>query len=71
MSTIRVLSDGTLLHAERDVTEELEMAARQRQRDRVEAVSRLAGGVSHDFNNLLTAIGGHTELLRDDSPPDL
>ncbi|MFP5309386.1 MAG: ATP-binding protein [Actinomycetes bacterium] len=71
LCTIQPLDDGTLLHLERDVTDELQRAARQRHRDRVEAISRLAGGVSHDFNNLLTAIGGHTELLRDETDPSL
>jgi PAS domain S-box-containing protein len=45
-----------------DITEKLSLESQFRQAQKMEAVGLLAGGVAHDYNNMLSVILGYTEL---------
>src|SRR5690606_21038174 len=59
-----------LVRITRDVTELKRLETHLRQTQKMEALGRLAGGVSHDFNNLLTVITGYGEIAFNRLGPD-
>ncbi len=63
--------NGTITHflaLQRDVTARKRFETQMFQSQKMETVGRLAGGVAHEFNSIMTAIIGQSELLIDDLP---
>ena len=67
IGVVSVMRDVT--NEKRAVRERESLEEQFRQSQKMEAVGRLAGGVAHDFNNMLSVILGHAELM--EATPDL
>ena len=59
----RGLGDAAVLLSLKDNSEETRLKREVAQATKMQAVGQLAGGVAHDFNNILTGILGHCDLM--------
>jgi two-component system cell cycle sensor histidine kinase/response regulator CckA len=60
---VRGLGEAAVLLLLKDNSEEAKLKRQIAQATKMQVVGQLAGGVAHDFNNILTAIIGHCDLM--------
>jgi nitrogen-specific signal transduction histidine kinase len=65
VANFRDITERKRVQVERDRLEQ-----RLRQAEKMEAVGRLAGGVAHDFNNVLAGVFAYGEMLFEEAPAD-
>jgi len=72
ISPVRDLSGRicNYVSAKSDITEHLKLEAQLQQAQKMESIGRLAGGVAHDYNNMLGVIIGYTELALEKLEPE-
>ncbi len=79
--TVTVIISASLMHDDagrptgyrgiaHDVTERKLLEQQLLQAQKLESVGLLAGGIAHEFNNLLTGISGYGQIIEDTIPPD-
>jgi|WetSurMetagenome_2_1015567.scaffolds.fasta_scaffold00094_8 two-component system, cell cycle sensor histidine kinase and response regulator CckA len=74
---IRIGGDETLIFVMQDITDRIlleedrrKLEAQLHQSQKLDAIGQLAGGVAHDFNNILMSIEGNASLIMMDYLPD-
>lgn len=63
LAGVRGLGEAAVLLSLKDNSEESNLKRQVAQATKMQAIGQLAGGVAHDFNNILTAIIGHCDLM--------
>lgn len=57
-----------IFNVARDVTESDALRRRVQDMERIESLGRLAGGMAHDFNNIITVIAGYADIIARQTP---